>query len=123
MRWRVLLFQTASGRIPVADYIERAPSRDKARIVHTIDLLEEAGLDLLGTAYMKGLTREILELRIKGEQLHRVLLFRSGPSEFVLLHAYAKQSNRTPKKELDVADSRMRDWVARRESPRRERRQ
>lgn len=110
---RVLLFETPSGRNPVMDYIEQASSRDKAHIVHAIDLLAQEGPELLRTKHMKGLTREILELRIKGEQLHRILLFRSGPGEFVLLHAYAKQSNKTPRRELRIAESRMREWVAR----------
>ena len=52
------------------------------------------------------------ELRIKhGRGISRILYFvQSGP-RFILLHGFTKKSSKTPKKEIDIAVSRMKQYL------------
>lgn len=59
---------------------------------------------------MKKITDELFELRIKGEQLHRVLFFHHVQSGFIFVHAFAKQTDKTPIREIHTAESRMNVW-------------
>lgn len=111
MPYRIQFYETTSERIPVKEYILGASENDRADIVHVIDMLEELGFELLGTKYMRKLRGDLYELRIKGERLHRVLFFFQCADGFVLLHAFAKQTPKTPSNEIDTAEKRMRRWL------------
>lgn len=113
MAHRIGFFETNSGRIPVAEYIKEASKRDQAEIIHIIELLEEEGFELLGTKFLAKLTKDLYELRIKGEQLHRILLFYWTGTGFIILHAFTKQSNKTPLDDLKTAEKRMALWIGR----------
>lgn len=107
----IQFYETAFEQSPVKDYILDASEDDRADIVHVIDMLEELGFELLGTKYMKKLRGDIFELRIKGERLHRILLFFQSADGFVLLHAFTKQTPKTPSNDIGTAEKRMRRWL------------
>ena len=68
----------------------------------------------LGPPYVRKLAgREFRELRtgVSGD-IYRTFYFAYTGRKFVLLHAYQK-SQKAPKKELDVAEERMKDYQER----------
>jgi len=106
-------YETSTGRSPVLDYIESVPKFDQAKIARTIDLLSSCGFALLGTPYVKKLRGDLFELRIMGRRGYRIILFHWNGDGFVLLHAFAKQTKKTPLRAIAVAEQRMNDWVDR----------
>jgi phage-related protein len=50
---------------------------------------------------------------LAGRRDYRVLYFAVIGRRFVLLHAFAKQTAKTPARELDLAEHRMADYLAR----------
>lgn len=109
----ICVYETSTGRSPVLDYVESVPKFDQAKIVRTIDLLSSCGFALLGTPYVKKLRGDLFELRIGGGRDHRIILFHWNGNGFVLLHAFAKQTDKTPRGAIAVAEQRMSDWIDR----------
>ncbi len=114
MPHRIEFFETESGRSPVKDYIRAMPTSDGPKLARKIDLLEEHGFGLLGwPQHMGSLRGSLYELRARGEQFHRIILFHAPGVGFVLLHGFSKKTNQTPAKEIAVAEQRMLIWLAR----------
>jgi len=109
----VWIYETSAGRSPVLDYIESVPKFDQAKIARTVNLLSSCGFALLSTPCVKKLRGDLFELRIVGARDHRIILFHWNGNGFVLLHAFAKQTNKTPRGAIAVAEERINDWVDR----------
>ena len=55
---------------------------------------------------------KIWEVRVEHERVQRRLLYFSAPErKFVMLHGFAKKTQKTPSKEIEVAEQRMRDYT------------
>ena len=98
-----------SGKQPVEDWIENLPIGDKIKVMHDIELIQTGVItnrhpkikDIKG---VKGL-REI-RCNLSSKRIAR-LLFCVKNQTLVLLHGFIKKTNKTPKKEIAVAKSRM----------------
>lgn len=90
-----------------------------AKILHKIDLLEKYGTSL-GMPHVKKITTSLYELRIRGKQETRIFYgfiknkqsFSSSKQSFstnkiYLVHAFKKQTQKTPKKEIKIATERL----------------
>jgi phage-related protein len=113
-RWRLVLFTTATGRCPVAEYHDGLSGREAVRLMRTIQLFEEAGPEL-GAPHVRYLGDKLWELRVTGTIQHRVLYFAAPGRRLVLLHAFTKKTPRTPRAEVAVAKMRMADYLERAE--------
>ena len=64
----------------------------------------------LGAPHTKAMGGGLFELRLKGaEGIARVFYCALIGKRIVMLHSYVKKSQRTPKQELDVAQSRLKE--------------
>ena len=64
----------------------------------------------LGEPHTKAMGSGLFELRLKGaEEIARVFYCTLIGKRIVMLHSFVKKSQRTPKQELDVAQSRMKE--------------
>ena len=106
------------GKIPVQDFIQGLEPKKQAKISREIDLMEKFGSELhyphvdtiKGDKY-KGL----LELRVEfASNIFRIFFFLPKTNNAILLHGIVKKSQKTPKKELDVALERMKEYSRRR---------
>lgn len=102
---KVTTFETKSGQKPVDDFIKGQDQSTIAKITSKIDLLERFG-HLLPMPYSKKVSDDLYELRIRGKVEVRILYSFVG-NEAVLLHAFVKKQDKIPKKEIDVAKSRL----------------
>jgi len=103
---------------PVVEFIESLSTKEAAKILREIDLLEKYGLSL-GMPYIKKLegTDELWELRIKhSSNSFRVFYFHYVDGLFVLLHAIKKKTEKTPKKDIELSLSRIRRYKERKKS-------
>ena len=72
-----------------------------AKVLRTIDLLKMFGYKL-GLPHSKKVHVRLFELRIHGKLEVRIF-YTFHRDTAILLHGFIKKSNRTPKKELDLA--------------------
>lgn len=105
MRWNVTTFEKPRGEKPVDIFIKVQQSQARAKIISLITLLETHG-NILGMPHSKRLGSNLFELRIRGKEELRILYcFRKR--DIILLHAFKKQTQKTPQKEIEIAKNRM----------------
>jgi len=76
-----------------------------AKVLRVIDLLEQFGRDLQ-MPHSKRIKKNFFELRIRGQQEIRIF-YTFHQSQVVLLHGFIKKSQKTPRKEIELALQKM----------------
>ena len=120
LMYTVEFYETSDGKSELWDFLEdlrlkSAKSKD-ARIQYKqialyIQLLQENGTRL-SENITKYLDDGIWELRPGN---NRVFYFYCKDDTFVLLHAFRKKTQKTPRRELERAKAERDDWLARKE--------
>lgn len=78
-----------------------------------INLLKDYGV-LLKEPYTRQVRGKIRELRIKDSRGNiRILYFTYAGRRFILLHGFIKKTDKTPFKEIEIAENRMNDFIQR----------
>jgi len=112
-RWVIEFYQDARRHRPVEVWLDGLDAKDRARVRRTLNLLADHGTQF-GMPYSRHVRGKIWELRIAaGRRDYRVLYFAFVGRRFVLLHAFAKQTAKTPAQDLEIAERRMADYQAR----------
>lgn len=120
MGYEIEFYQTESGKVPVAEFIRSLDAKQTAKVLRDIDLLKDFGSEL-HFPYVDSIKGEkykgLMELRTKqASNIFRTFYFvvakdgKTGTDKAVLLHAIQKKTDRTPKRELDTALARMKDY-------------
>ena len=114
----VEIYETENGKSEVKEYIkelQKKTNKDKKikfqKIIAYIRMLKEKGLSL-GEPYIKHLDEEIWELR---PLRNRILFAACVDNKFVLLTIFMKQTQKTPKKEIEKAKRYLEDYIKRSE--------
>ena len=110
-----IIYYSTKGISPILEFFRTIPKKDLAKIIREIDLLEEFGLSL-GLPHIKKLVNaeDLWELRVKfSSNNYRIFYFVLKDRQFVLLHAFQKKSDETPKREIELAISRKNDYLKR----------
>jgi phage-related protein len=102
MKWQILYYNQK-----LADEILSLPEGLLARYLRLTDLMLEFGSNL-GLPHTKAIDNGIFELRVKSKEgIARVFFCTKVGKKIIMLHSYVKKSQKTPKKELKIAKSRM----------------
>ena len=87
--------------------ILRLPSGILARYLRLTDLMIEFGPNL-GMPHTRAMGEGLFELRIRGQEgIARVFYGTVVQQRIVMLHIFIKKSQKTPKRELDIARRRL----------------
>ncbi len=116
MKWSIEYYVAGNGKSPTRDFIDSLSAESKAKFIFVADLLTEYGLNVR-EPYIKPITgsRKLFEIRIKDRQnIHRVFYFAFTGRKLVLLHGFTKKTEKTPSREIEIAQTRMKDYLARR---------
>jgi len=111
MDWNIAYYKTNSGRVPVIDYINNQEPDRISKIRNSLILLKEFGIEKsqLNARKLRGIRyKGLYERRIDSS---RIIYFLYTERKFVLVHAFTKKSKETPKRELETARKRMRDYI------------
>ena len=114
MQWALEYYKAASGKSPVKDFIDSLSPESAAKFIFIADLLAEYGLNVR-EPYVKPITgsRKLFEIRIKDRQnIHRIFYFAFTGRRLVLLHGFTKKTDKTPPREIEIAEIRMKDFIA-----------
>lgn len=117
--YKIYFYKDKNGREPVKEYlIELASQRSKdsriklAKITEYISALSTYGLSV-GEPYVKHLEGNIWELRPIRD---RVLFAAWNGDGFVLLHFFMKQTQKTPRREIEQAKRNLSNYIERGEN-------
>ncbi|WP_338885100.1 type II toxin-antitoxin system RelE/ParE family toxin [Xenorhabdus sp. TH1] len=93
----------------VMDSILDMPPKIQARMLKLLELMEQHGANL-GSPHTKPMGNGLFEVRAKAQEgISRGLFCYLDGSNIYILHAFVKKSQKTPKKDLDLAKSRMKE--------------
>lgn len=114
--YSIEFYEDKNGKSEVYEYIKNLKNKntkeDKLKVKKIdmyIDLLSEYGLSL-GEPYIKKIENNIWELRPMRD---RILFASLYNNKFILLNIFMKKTNKTPKKEIDRAKRRFKDYIDR----------
>ena len=108
IKWSILTYETGRGEKPVDEFIKKQQSQARSKIVHNVRLLREYG-NMLGLPHSKALGGGLYELRIRGKEELRIFYCFTQKKTIYLLHALKKQTQQTPKKDLELALLRLKE--------------
>ena len=104
MNWRVTFYSAA-----VEDEILQLPAGFVARFLRYAERIEVYGPNL-GMPHTRPMGKGLFELRLKAaEGIARVFYCVLVGRRIVMLHQFIKKSEKTPRKELDIARTRMKE--------------
>jgi phage-related protein len=107
-------YTTEDGKCPIAEFLDSLSGKQAQKVAWVLQLIEE--LDKIPTTYLKKLvnTDNIWEVRIQvGGNIFRLLGFFDGDNLVVLNHGFQKKTQKTPPKEIKIAENRRKDYLAR----------
>ena len=115
MLWQIEYYSTADGMSPVKEFIDSLSEEGQAKYIFITKLLKEYSIHVR-EPYVKQITghKKLYEIRIKEKSgISRILYFAHTGRKFILLHGFIKKTDKTPIKEIDIAEKRMRDYLFR----------
>ena len=102
MKWQIKYYNTK-----LEDNILNLPEGLLARYLRLTDLMLEFGSNL-GLPHTKAIGNNLFELRVKSKEgIARVFFCTKVGKKIIMLHSFIKKSQKTPKKEIKIAKSRM----------------
>ena len=86
------------------------PKKILAKTISIMELIEELGPNL-GKPYTDSFGDGLFEIRAKGEEgIGRSLFCYATRKRIIILHSFVKKSQKTPKKELEIAKKRQKEF-------------
>jgi phage-related protein len=99
MKWSV---ETLNGIVDAE--VESLPADMRARLAHIAMLIEEMGLERVGEPHVKHLDGRVWEMRLKGRSgISRALYVVAVGRRVVIVRAFIKKTQKTPRREIDLA--------------------
>jgi phage-related protein len=94
------------------EWLETIPADIKAKVLRIMDMLVMFGPNNVREPYVKHVEgqRKLFEIRAKGKDgIARVFYCTISGQKIVLLHGFIKKTDKTPKREIDIAVKRMQE--------------
>lgn len=111
----VEFYEKPDGTYPAEEFILSQDKKMKAKLYRLVALLEEWGQELR-KPYSEMLDDGIFELRAKqGSDITRVLYFFVVGGKAVLTNGFVKKTQKTPRKEIELAKKYRLDYEQRKE--------
>lgn len=106
---KVFFYTKSSGKSPILDYIDDLNLKDKTKLLGCLESIESMGFDSPRVEFRQ-IEGKLWEIKIKlSSGGHRLFYVTLTKTRMVLLHAYKKQSQKAPKKEIETALTRMQE--------------
>ncbi len=110
----IQFFRNASGVCPVKEFLDSLGPKQAQKLVWVLKLVKE--LPLVPKQYLKKLegADDLWEIRAEfGRDAFRLLGFWDAGSLIILTNGFAKKTQKTPSREIELAGQRRRDHLNR----------
>lgn len=105
MSWNVELLDHRVER-----ELKKLPADMRARFFHIAEMLEEFGPDAVGMPHVRPLGSKLYEIRMKGQDgIGRAIYIGAKGHRLVVLHAFKKKTQETPRQAIDLAKERSKE--------------
>ncbi len=111
--WTLEFYLEANGANPVTEFLDRLDGKTRARFRWS---MEQLRLRNVQARYplVRHLEGDLWELREESQtNIYRIVYFFFTGRRIVFLHGFQKKTQRTPRRELELAQQRHREFLAR----------
>ena len=112
-KWEIELYENARGEKPVEEFFDSLEAKARLKINHAIELLETFGLAGVYPHVKKLTGSDLWEYRILGADSIRIFYVSMTGKIFLILHGFKKKKQKTPTKEIRIAEERLQEYVMR----------
>jgi phage-related protein len=113
--WTIVFYTTANGGKPVQEWLVSLDQKTQARFEWSIEQLRARNVHA-GEPLVKHIQGKIWELRRASDgDIYRLMYFFFTGRKIVFLHGFQKKTSKTPRGDIEIAQSRMEDFVQRQE--------
>ncbi|MGR3173421.1 MAG: type II toxin-antitoxin system RelE/ParE family toxin [Candidatus Scalindua sp.] len=112
---KIIFYKTDSGKSPVQEFIDSLSDKQAKKVAWVLRLVRD--LEITPTKYFKKLINsgDIWEVRVQmGRNIFRFLGFYDGSQLIILTNGFQKKSQKTPKREIELAKNRKQRYLRRR---------
>jgi phage-related protein len=111
--WKILFYLSSNGDSPVREFLRNLDKKARARFGWSIEQLRTRNVQAR-PPLVKHLDDKIWELREESDtNIFRILFAFHTGRRIVLLHAFMKKTQKTPREEIDIAKRRLADFIER----------
>ena len=104
MSWKITFFN-----LKVKEETLNFPDGILANLLHILEIIEEFGSNA-GKPYTASMGQGLFEIRARGKEgIGRSLFCTLKGKEIIILNSFIKKTQKTPKKEIDIARKRMKE--------------
>ena len=110
----IKFYKSRSGKAPVKEFLDSLSSKHAQKVAWVLELVES--MDQVPVQYFKKLknTDDIWEVRARvGSNSFRILGFIEVDEFIILTNGFSKKSQKTPKKENNLAEQQKADYLSR----------
>jgi len=110
----ILFYKDENGKSPINAFLDTLNSKHALKVTWVLNLIEEH--DQIPKTYFKKMvnTDDIWEVRAQsGNDIYRLLCFKSNNRIIVLTNGFQKKTQKTPRNEITLAEKRKKDWLRR----------
>ncbi len=110
-------YRTESGTCPVEEFLDSLSGKQAQKVAWVLQLIEE--MEVIPMQYFKKIvnTGNLWEVRVQtGNNIFRLLGFLEGNQLVILTHGFQKKTQKTPKKEIQLAETRKSDYFKRKDA-------
>lgn len=112
-KWKIELYENTRGEKPIEDFFDLLDKKASLKITHAFELLETFGLEG-GYPHIKKLAgTDLWEYRILGSHNIRIFYVTMTGKIFLILHGFKKKKQKTPPKEIEIAQERLQEYKLR----------
>ncbi|MFI3174680.1 MAG: type II toxin-antitoxin system RelE/ParE family toxin [Bacillota bacterium] len=113
--FEIVMYEKKNGEQPAKEFLSSLDIKMRTKMYRCINILRENGNELR-EPYTKSLGNGIFELRAKqGSDISRVLYFFVVGKKIILTNGFVKKTQKTPDKEIDLAEKYRFDYLEREE--------
>jgi len=110
----IVFYRTDTGKCYIEDFLDTLSGKEAQKVVWVFKLIEK--FENVPKQYFRKLsnTEDIWEVRVDGrDKTYRILGFFDVNKIVVLNHAFTKKTQKTPKRNIQIAENRKRDYIRR----------
>ena len=113
---KVIFYKNIRGDSPVEEFLDTLTDKHAKKVAWVLRIVRD--MDIIPKEYFKKLiSTELWEVRVQiGSNAIRILGFLEGNNFIVLTNGFYKKTQKTPKKEIEIAEKRMKEYLIRSKS-------
>ena len=111
-QWKITYYTSSSGDNPVSNFLDTLEANSQSKILRILHNIQEYGINSAIPHIKKLSGTPFWEIRILGKSNARIIYVVPTKDSILLLHGFIKKTDKTPAKELEIANNRYKLYLS-----------